>query len=376
MISFRSFSAFAPTNASIALIFLTLFFLTSSSVTGLMPTANGQDITEAKHKKASKATWAIALHGGAGNVPRNKTEAEIAIYQVSLNAALKAGTDILEAGGTSLEAVTATVMLLENDPLYNAGKGGVFNAQGEIEMDASIMDGSTLKCGGVSGMTLLKNPIMGARVVMEKTDHVLMAGPQANFFCISQGCEAVDPKYFFTGARWNSFQKSMRKRKQSFPAVPRHGFPEGYQPVAQPLATDEAKGTVGCVALDQNGNLAAATSTGGRTGKLPGRIGDSPIIGAGTFANENMAFSGTGRGEEYIRHSLAARMAWMVGEQKMSLEAAGKKCLTEILAPKDGGLIAVDQDGNLFLDENTGSMARAWAKSDGTRNVAIWENPL
>ncbi|MEP3482344.1 MAG: isoaspartyl peptidase/L-asparaginase [Fuerstiella sp.] len=369
MISFRNCSSFDLSKFSIAIV-----FLTSTSVLTLLSTANGQQANESTD--ATEASWAIALHGGAGNVPRNKTAAELAIYQASLNAALKAGTDILESGGTALEAVTATVMLLENDPLYNAGKGGVFNAQGEIEMDASIMDGATLKCGGVSGMTMLKNPIMGARVVMEKTDHVLMAGPQANMFCISQGCEAVDPKYFFTGSRWNSFQKSMRQGKRSFPAVPLHGFPEGFQPAAQPPATDEAKGTVGCVALDQNGNLAAATSTGGRTGKLPGRIGDSPVIGAGTFANENMAFSGTGRGEEYIRHSLAARMAWMVGEQNMSLEAAGKKCLTEILAPKDGGLIAVDQAGNLFLDENTGSMARAWAKSDGTRKVAIWENPL
>ncbi len=139
---------------------------------------------------------------------------------------------------------------------------------------------------------------------------------------------------------------------------------------------EEGKGTVGCVALDQNGNLAAATSTGGRTGKLPGRIGDSPIIGAGTFANADIAFSGTGRGEEYIRHSLAARMAWMVGEQNLSLEQAGTKCLTEILAPKDGGLIAVDRKGNLFLDENTGSMARGWANSAGIKQVAIWEKPL
>lgn len=364
MSSLRNFSLF--TNPRVA----TLMFVMLISVTPLSSTAIGQET------KPAGAKWAIALHGGAGNVPRNKTEAELAIYKNSLNAALQAGVSILEAGGTSLEAVTATVKLLENDPLYNAGKGAVFNAQGEIEMDASIMDGATLKCGGVSGMTLLKNPIMGARAVMEKTDHVLMAGPQANMFCISQGCEAVDPKYFFTGSRWLSFQKVMQKEKRSFPAVPLHGFPEGFKPAELPPQVDETKGTVGCVALDQNGNLAAATSTGGRTGKLPGRIGDSPVIGAGTFANENMAFSGTGRGEEYIRHSLAARMAWMVGEQKLSLEQAGNKCLTEILAPKDGGLIAVDRDGNVFLDENTGSMARGWAKSDGTRKVAIWENPL
>lgn len=367
MISLSNFpsSLFAHARLTIALISVTLV-----SVTGAPSTANGQET------KSAESTWAIALHGGAGNVPRNKTEAELAIYKASLNKALQAGVRILEAGGTSLEAVTATVKLLENDPLYNAGKGGVFNAQGEIEMDASIMDGSTLKCGGVSGMTMLKNPIMGARIVMEKTDHVLMAGPQANMFCISQGCEAVDPKYFFTGSRWSSFQKIMQKEKRSFPAVPLHGFPDGYEPPALLPQADEAKGTVGCVALDQNGNLAAATSTGGRTGKLPGRIGDSPVIGAGTFANQNMAFSGTGRGEEYIRHSLAARMAWMVGEQNMSLEEAGTKCLTKILAPKDGGLIAVDKDGNLFLAENTGSMARGWAKSDGTQKVAIWENPL
>lgn len=356
---------FIHVRLTVAVIFVTLV-----SVTSATSTANGQEAKSAEPK------WAIALHGGAGNVPRNKTEAQLAAYKASLNAALKVGTDILEAGGTSLEAVTATVKLLEDDPIYNAGKGGVFNAQGEIEMDASIMDGATLKCGGVSGMTMLKNPIMGARVVMEKTDHVLMAGPQANMFCISQGCEAADPKYFFTGSRWTSFQKIMQKEKRPFPAVPLHGFPEGYQPPAQPPQADEAKGTVGCVALDQNGNLAAATSTGGRTGKLPGRIGDSPVIGAGTFANSDMAFSGTGRGEEYIRHSLAARMAWMVGEQNMSLSDAGTKCLTEILAPKDGGLIAVDKDGNLFLDENTGSMARGWATSDGKRHVAIWENPL
>lgn len=341
------------------------------AITDLTPIAEAQELDA-----APKPKWAIALHGGAGNVPQNKSQTELDAYKASLNAALQAGTAILESGGTSLEAVTATVKIMEDDPLYNAGKGAVFNAQGEIEMDASIMDGATLKCGGVAGVTMLKNPIMGARTVMQKTDHVLMAGPQANLFCVSSGCEAVDPKYFFTPSRWSSFQNIMRKEKRSFPATPMHGFPEGYQPAPNQPATDEAKGTVGCVALDQHGNLAAATSTGGRTGKLPGRIGDSPIIGAGTFANQNMAFSGTGRGEEYIRYSLAARMAWMVGEQNMSLQEAGEKCLTEILAPKDGGLIAVDKDGNLFLDENTGSMARGWATSNGTQNVAIWENPL
>ncbi|MCC9603709.1 isoaspartyl peptidase/L-asparaginase [Stieleria sp. JC731] len=323
----------------------------------------------------SQATWAIALHGGAGSIPKSLPKEAVAQYKKSLNNALQTGIAVLKDGGTSLDAVTKTVVALENDPLFNAARGAVFNSGGYHELDASIMDGSTLEGGGVAGLKKIKNPILAARFVMDDSHHVLLAGDDADSFAESHGCETVEQPYYFTERRWLQLGKAMKQMDQVAPATPAYPVPAGSQ------INIDTKGdtgeTVGCVALDIHGNVAAATSTGGRTAKRYGRVGDSPILGAGTYANNNTAaVSGTGIGEEYIRHSIAARVSMRMELAGDSLESACKNCLFETLRPGDGGLIAVDGEGNLYLGTNTPAMSRAWAHSDGTRATAIWETPL
>ncbi|MEO1524084.1 MAG: isoaspartyl peptidase/L-asparaginase [Planctomycetota bacterium] len=322
-------------------------------------------------------TWAIALHGGAGSIARDIPKERISEYRVALNEALEAGTEVLKAGGSSLDAVQATVMKLEDNPLFNAGRGAVFDAGGRHQMDASIMDGHKLRGGGISMVTELKNPITAARLVMEKTDHVLLAGQEAETFAKQNGCETVDPRYFFTRRRWDQLVRKLKATDRPAPKQPAYGFPPGTDSETDHTPPAEIGDTVGCVALDINGHLAAATSTGGLTGKMLGRIGDSPILGAGSYADDrSVAVSGTGRGEEFIRHSIAARVGWLVADKGYSLDNAGKHCLTNVLSTGQGGLIAVDGQGNVFLGTNTGSMTRAWAKSDGTRGIGIWDEPL
>ncbi|MEL6105239.1 MAG: isoaspartyl peptidase/L-asparaginase [Planctomycetota bacterium] len=325
-----------------------------------------------------KGTWAIALHGGAGAIPRDLPNERIAEYRVALADALQAGTEVLRTGGTSLDAVQATVMKLEDNPLFNAGRGAVFDAGGRHQMDASIMDGNGLRGGGISMVTRLKNPITAARLVMDKTGHVLLAGAEAEAFALEQGCESVDPSYFYTDRRWNQLLKKLQSTGRELPKSPAYGFPPGAKAnTVKASPPTEIGDTVGCVALDRDGHLAAATSTGGLTGKMLGRIGDSPILGTGSYADDNsVAVSGTGKGEEFIRHSIASRVGWLVADKGYTLENAGKHCLENVLSAGQGGLIAVDRNGNVFLDTNTGAMPRAWATSDGSGGVAIWEKPL
>ena len=325
-----------------------------------------------------KGTWAIALHGGAGAISRDLPEEKIEQYRESLLKALAKGTAILKSGGSALDAVEVVVKTLEDNPIYNAGRGAVFDAGGRHQMDASIMDGRDRRGGGISMVTRLKNPIVAARLVMERTDHVLLAGSEAEAFAIEQGCQTVPPNYFYTDTRWNQLLTKMNRLGRDAPDTPAYGFPPGAK--ANPNAVSpptEIGDTVGCVALDKDGHLAVATSTGGLTGKMLGRIGDSPILGAGSYADDqSVAVSGTGRGEEFIRHSIAARVGWLVADKGYTLENAGKHCLENVLRKGEGGLIAVDRQGNVFLETNTGSMTRAWATSDGTRGVAIWDESL
>jgi beta-aspartyl-peptidase (threonine type) len=284
------------------------------------------------------------------------TPEQDALYRTKLAEAIDIGYAILEKGGTSLDAVEAVVQRLEDDSLFNAGKGSVFNSDGKVELDASIMDGNTLKAGAVAGVHHVKNPIRLARTVMEKSEHVFFIGDGAEKFAQEHGLELVDESYFFTEARWQSLQKA--KAKES-------------------LTEKEKHGTVGAVALDQHGNLAAATSTGGMTNKKFGRIGDSPIIGAGTYAdNETCAISATGHGEYFIRAVVAHDIASLIRYKRLSIQAAAEEVVMNKLAKLGGtgGIIAIDRNANIAMPFNTDGMYRAYKVQGGKTFVAIYKD--
>lgn len=322
----------------------------------VIPSAHGQE----------KNKYAIAIHGGAGSSAKNFSDQAVAQRKASLESALAKGTEILKSGGSALDAVEAVIVILENDPQFNAGKGAVFNAVGSHELDASIMSGKDKSCGAVAGVSHVKNPIQLARKVMTETRHVLLAGQGAEEFAKQQAVEWVEPSYFDTEpARksWERFKARMKEKKVGDRTVPNL------------LSAEKEEwniGTVGCVALDAQGNLAAGTSTGGMTYKKFGRVGDSPIVGAGTYAdNETCAVSSTGTGEEYIRNAVAYDVSAQLKYRKVDLETAVNDNLQNRLKKGDGGLIAVDKDGNIAMGFNTGGMARAAADSNGRFEV-IW----
>lgn len=287
--------------------------------------------------------YTLVIHGGAGSIMRARlTQERQQAYTQELKHALDAGTQILARGGSALDAVVAAVKVMEDSPLFNAGKGAVFTADGRNELDASIMDGNTGKAGAVAGLRAVRNPIEAARRVMDSTKHVMLAGQGAEDFARSQHLEIVDPSYFYTDESWQEYLKVKENNEK-----------------------DGRKGTVGAVALDKNGNLAAATSTGGMVFKRYGRIGDSPVIGAGTYANnQSCAVSCTGHGEFFIRNAvaydLAARMSYL-GE---SLEKAADYIINDKLKKQGamGGLIAVDKEGNVAMPFNSAGMFRGVAK--------------
>ena len=263
----------------------------------------------------------LVIHGGAGTIlKKNMTPEKEAAYIAGLEASLKKGYAVLQAGGSSLDAVEAAIRVMEDDSLFNAGKGAVFTHDGRNELDASIMDGKTLGAGSVAGVRTIKNPITLARAVMEKSEHVMMAGRGAEQFAAQAGVEIVDTAYFRTESRWQGLRKALQQ--DSIKARLDHSF------VPQKAGTvnrDEKFGTVGCVALDKNGNLAAGTSTGGMTNKKYGRIGDAPIIGAGTYANNNtVAVSCTGWGEFFIRSVVAYDLSALMQYKGMPVQEAGK----------------------------------------------------
>jgi beta-aspartyl-peptidase (threonine type) len=300
-----------------------------------------------------RAEWAVVVHGGAGVIPGNEYEAVEQQYLDSLTAAVELGKSILESGGTSLDAVERVITLLEDDPLFNAGKGAVFNQEGRHELDASIMSGRDMSCGAVAGVTTVKNPIALAREVMEASKHVLFAGDGAERFADTVGAERVSPDYY-----WTERRREQWRRRQENPDEP------DFLP----------RGTAGVAALDRDGNLAAGTSTGGLTGKAFGRIGDSPIVGAGTYAdNRTCAVSGTGKGEEFIRYAVAHRISALMEYRDLTLERAAAEVVHDVLQPGDGGIIAVDRDGNIAMVFNTHGMFRGAADSGGRFEVAIWE---
>lgn len=295
--------------------------------------------------------WAIAIHGGAGAMtPDNYTQEEIAGYEAELNAAINIGVTILKEGGSSLDAVELVVRYLEDCPLFNAGRGAVFTNDGKNELDAAIMFGKDLTAGAVAGVGDIKNPISAARKVMENSPHVLMVGKGASLFASQNGAEIVDSSYFYTDKSYQALQRSLER--------------------------DKKMGTVGCVALDIEGNLAAATSTGGMTNKRYGRVGDVPIIGAGTYANNSTcAVSATGHGEFFIRYTVAHDISALMEYKGLSLATASDEVVQKKLVDVggEGGIIAVDKWGNVHLSFNSLGMFRGYATENGESKVAIFQ---
>lgn len=306
--------------------------------------------------------YAIVIHGGAGTIQRENMSAEKdSSYRAMLNTALDVGEKILASGGSSLDAVEATIHIMEDSPLFNAGRGAVFTHEGRNAHDASIMEGSDHMAGASTGTSNVKHPISLARAIMEKSKHVMMAGKGAETFASEVGLEQVDPKYFFTERRWNSLQRILKKEEADIK-----------------LTADDADkkhGTVGCVALDKSGTITAGTSTGGMTNKRYDRIGDSPVIGAGTFAdNLTCGVSATGHGEFFIRFTVARDIAAMMEFGGYSLEDASEKIINEKLVEKGGtgGVVALDRYGNISMPFNTSGMYRGWRKP-GEQYVGIYK---
>jgi beta-aspartyl-peptidase (threonine type) len=307
----------------------------------------------------------LVIHGGAGTIERGSmTPEKEREYRAGLERALTAGYEILSRGGSSLDATQAAVRVLEDDPHFNAGRGSVFTSAGTNEMDASIMDGKTLKAGAVGGVKHIKNPIALARLVMEKSPHVMLDCEGAEAFAKANGIELVDQKYFFTQDRWDALEKIKAAEKY-------RGGGDGKSYI---ITDQDRHGTVGAVALDKDGNLAAATSTGGTTNKMPGRIGDTPLIGAGTYANnQTCAVSCTGDGEYFIRVGAAREVSALMQYREMKLEEAAQTALDSVeQLGGTGGLIAIDKSGEIALPFNTNGMYRGYVDPSGKFVVEIY----
>ncbi|WP_321345966.1 isoaspartyl peptidase/L-asparaginase [uncultured Draconibacterium sp.] len=301
--------------------------------------------------------YAIVIHGGAGVMSKDKmNEAARTNYKAKLNDALELGEQMLKNGANATDVVVKVINVMENSPLFNAGKGAVFTHDGVNELDASIMEGATLNAGAVAGVQDVKNPINAAREVMVNSEHVMLSGKGASEFAKQQGLEMVPNKYFYTERRYQSLQSLLKRERER--------------------TQKDNTGTVGCAVLDSHGNLCAGTSTGGMTNKKFGRIGDSPIIGAGTYANnKTCAVSCTGHGEYYIRLGFARDISAMMEYQKLSVTEACKKEIDKLSELEGtGGVIAVDADGNIAMEFNTSGMFRGYIKSGGEKEIAIFEN--
>jgi L-asparaginase / beta-aspartyl-peptidase len=321
---------------------------------------NGCDQNQAKQAEQNRTDWALALHGGAGTISRDMPDSLKEQYYEGLQEALRVGEIILREGGSALDAVEKVVNNLEDNPLFNAGKGSVFTSEGKHELDAAIMDGSTLGAGALTGLTTVKNPISLARIVMEESNHIFFSGQGAEEFANQTDVERVENDYFHTETRFRQWQRTQTDEAFHFETTE---WVEG-----------DKFGTVGAVALDSNGNLAAATSTGGMTNKQFGRVGDVPIIGSGTFANHVAAISATGWGEQIMRNVSANTIANYMEFNNESLENAMNFVLTDRLNPGDAGFIGVDANGNISMQMNTAGMYRASIDSEGNRVVMIWED--
>lgn len=313
--------------------------------------------------------YVLVLHGGAGTIlKKNMSDAAEKKYREALTEALLSGYKLMQNGASGLDAVVAAIKVMEDSPLFNAGKGAVFTNNGKNELDASIMDGATLAAGAVAGVTTIKNPITGARAVMEKSGHVMLSGQGADDFAKAQGLETVDPSYFYTEGRWKALQRLLKKDSAKT-ELDHDEKKTSFVPTAK--SNDEKFGTVGAVALDKKGNLAAGTSTGGMTNKKYGRVGDSPIIGAGTYANQQVAVSCTGWGEFYIRTVAAYDVAAQMEYRKISIEKATQQVIDKIgKLGGNGGMVALDKNGKMAMPFNTEGMFRAAITEEG--KVSVW----
>ena len=322
--------------------------------------------------QATERPFAIAIHGGAGTIKKEKfTPEREKAYRAKLAEAVEAGYSVLDKGGASLDAVTAAINVLENSPFFNAGKGAVYTHNETHEMDASIMDGKNRQAGAVAGVKHIENPINLARLVMEESVHVMLSGDGAEEFASQQGVALVDNTIFDTEGRYKSLLRAKAKMKKAEDEL------KDYQAAHQALAIEYKVGTVGAVALDKMGNIAAGTSTGGMTNKRFGRIGDSPVIGAGTFAeNESCAVSATGHGEYFIRYNVAADICARVKYQGKSIEQAGNEVIHDVLMPVGGtgGVIIIDTKGNISLPFNTKGMYRATKSNGSPTYVGIFKD--
>ena len=347
-------------------------FLIGAGIMSMAIAAIAQQAQPARH-------WAIVVHGGAGVIERAgmKPETEAA-YRASMKQATEAGAKVLDNGGSSLDAIEAVIHILEDDPLFNAGRGAVFTADGKNELDSAIMDGATLKAGAVAGVTRTRHPISLARAVMDKSPHVMLIGAGADEFAAQVGLEQVDPGFFFTERRWQSLIKQLKKEGRPIPSRPAGAPPEPAEPVSEIESADAHKfGTVGVVALDRNGNIAAGTSTGGTQAKRWGRVGDSPIIGAGTYAsNQSCAVSGTGTGEYFIRLTVAREVCDLVRFKGMKLQEAADHVIHKELQDLhgDGGIIAITPDGQLAWSFNTSGMYRARMVEGGKIQIGVYSD--
>ena len=356
---------------------ITLCILAGIAALATLPAASQEPAAPAPVHR-----WNLVIHGGAGVIERARMDEKTeAAYRASLAQAAEAGAKVLDRGGAALDAVEAVLNVLEDDPLFNAGRGAVFSAEGKNELDSSIMNGSDLRAGAVAGVTRTRHPITLARAVMEKSPHVMLVGPGADAFGARVGLEQVDPSFFFTESRWQSLVRQLQKEGRPVPPRPAGAPPPGGPviPVAQLEESSDSHrfGTTGAVALDRAGNIAAGTSTGGMQAKMPGRVGDSPIIGAGTYAsNQSCAVSGTGTGEYFIRLGVAREVCNLVQFKAMPLQQAADEVIHKELEGLhgDGGVIAVTPDGQMAWSFNTPGMFRARISEGGKVEVRIFAN--
>jgi len=318
-----------------------------------------------------KPEFSIVIHGGAGTIlKKNMTPEKEAAYMAKLEEAIRTGYEVLKNGGTSLDAVTKTINVMEDSPLFNAGKGAVFTNEETNELDASIMDGKTLNAGASAGTTTVRNPIDLARAIMDNSPHVMLSGKGADRFAQEQGLQIVDPSYFYTERRFNALQKIKETLKTELDHDDKTAFYDSD-------IKDSKFGTVGCAALDKYGNLAAGTSTGGMTNKRWGRVGDAPIIGAGTYANNNTcAVSSTGWGEYFIRAMVAHDISALMEYKGLSLKEAAHEVIHDKVGGLggDGGIVAVDKNGNVAMEFNTAGMYRATMNDQGDLIVKIYKD--
>jgi beta-aspartyl-peptidase (threonine type) len=343
--------------------------------------AQGKVVPDAprKSENAGQHRWALVMHGGAGVIERSAMTPEAdASYRAGMKQAAEAAEAVLDRGGAAMDAVEAAIKLLEDNPLFNAGKGAVFTYDGKIELDASIMDGRTMRAGAVANVRTVRHPISLARAVMERSPHVMLAGAGADAFAARQGLEIVPQSYFFTERRWQSLIKQLKKENAPIPPRPEGAPPPPQKPVAEFEPSDAHKfGTVGVVALDRNGNIAAGTSTGGTQAKRWDRIGDSPIIGAGTYAsNQSCGVSATGDGEYFIRLTVARTICALVQYKGMRLQAAADQVVQKDLVAihGGGGVVVLAPDGQIAWSFNTPGMYRARWREGGKLEMGIYKD--